>query len=245
MVAAVTIGCSSIVMERSSADDYYYTPGDVAYNQGRELCASGRHREAIPLLTKAIQLYRGSNDGRLRGDAYFLRGAAWTGLEEFDTAIEDLNEAIRLNSNSLGSVYKLRGMIWEAKKDYDRAIADYERATTIPPQAYKLAQDAGKIDTHREEAYNALAWIHATHADPKYRDGKKAFEYASKAHQLSGGTDAAIMDTLAAAYAECGDFEAAKTWQKKAMKLVGPSLVEDLRHRLELYEERKPYRKEQ
>ncbi len=64
-------------------------------------------------------------------------------------------------------------------------------------------------------AYNNLAWIMATCQDKKYRNGAKAVELAKKAISLSNNID--FLDTLAAAYAEAGNFEKATTIQEEVI----------------------------
>jgi hypothetical protein len=48
--------------------------------------------------------------------------------------------------------------------------------------------------------------------------------------------------TLAAAYAESGDFDAAVTWQTKALEFVAPVWRKELESRIELYRAKKPFR---
>ena len=56
--------------------------------------------------------------------------------------------------------------------------------------------------------------------------------------------------TLAAAYAESGDFEKAKEWEAKAIEMattdrsVTDKDKQEMRDRLELYKQGKPYREE-
>jgi hypothetical protein len=52
------------------------------------------------------------------------------------------------------------------------------------------------------------------------------------------------LDTLAAAYAEDGQFDEAVRYQSKALENPGLGAVvrDDFRRRLELYKQRKPYR---
>ncbi len=51
------------------------------------------------------------------------------------------------------------------------------------------------------------------------------------------------MDTLAAAYAESGDFEQAKRWQAKAIEVAPDGKdKQEMRGRLELYKQGKTYR---
>ena len=54
--------------------------------------------------------------------------------------------------------------------------------------------------------------------------------------------DAAFLDTLAAAYSETADFDAAVKWQKKAVQLAGAESQKGMKSRLKRYEEKKPHR---
>ena len=113
--------------------------------------------------------------------------------------------------------------------EYDSAIADFVEAIRLDPRS--------------AEAYNVRAWVWATCPDAKYRDGTRAVESATRSCELSGWKDANDIDTLAAACAEAGDFDAAVKWQTKANALYADA--EDKatgQERLKLYRERKPYR---
>jgi tetratricopeptide (TPR) repeat protein len=58
-----------------------------------------------------------------RGIAYRLKG-------EYDRALRDYEQAIRLNPSS-ANPYNNRGVIYRIKGDYDRAIADYDEAILV------------------------------------------------------------------------------------------------------------------
>ena len=87
-----------------------------------------------------------------------------------------------------------------------------------------------------------MAWIWATSSDAARRDGNQALAYATKACELSGWNNADFLSTLAAAYAECGNFQQALHWQKRALEFVGEKDTAKLRSRLELYQSGKAYR---
>ena len=75
--------------------------------------------------------------------------------------------------------------------------------------------------------------------------GKKAVESAQKACELSQWKDAHYIGTLAAAYAEAGDFDSAVRWQTQANALDStPETKADGEARLKLYREKKPYHAE-
>ena len=92
--------------------------------------------------------------------------------------------------------------------------------------------------------------MHATCPNEKYRDGKKAFENARKAYQLSGANEWSYLVTLAAAYAENGDFNKAKEWEAKAIEMATTDKSAkdkdkaEARSRLELYKQGRPYHEE-
>jgi TPR repeat protein len=70
----------------------------------------------------------------------------------------------------------------------------------------------------------------------------KTVELANKACELTQWKNSDSIGTLAAAYAECGDFKEAVKWAKKAVELGNKG--EKLRKQLKLHEEGKPYRDE-
>jgi tetratricopeptide (TPR) repeat protein len=79
----------------------------------------------------------------------------------------------------------------------------------------------------------------ATAPDEKIRDGKRALADARRAAELTNWTNGIVLDTLAAAHAEVGEFDKAVTWQENALALE-PELPE-AKLRLELYRQRKPF----
>jgi tetratricopeptide (TPR) repeat protein len=89
-------------------------------------------------------------------------------------------------------------------------------------------------------AYNGRAWLRATCSDEKYRDGASAVEDATTACELMSWNDFQSLETLAAAYAEAGDFVEAVDCQEKAIELAHDDKKEGCRIRLKLYKEGKP-----
>jgi tetratricopeptide (TPR) repeat protein len=67
---------------------------------------------------------------------------------------------------------------------------------------------------------NNVAWQMATHRDARVRDGAEAVRWAQKAVSLTGGNDPIYLDTLAAAYAETGNFPRALATVKEALRLA-------------------------
>lgn len=66
---------------------------------------------------------------------------------------------------------------------------------------------------------NNLAWLLATGSDARHRDPLLAVELAERAARLSDGSDPAILDTLAAAYASAGRFADAVRTARRAVRL--------------------------
>lgn len=112
-----------------------------------------------------------------------------------------------------------------------QAVEDYNTAV-------KLAPDNDGI-------LNNLAWVLSTSPKDEVRDGKRAIELATKACEVTNYEMPHIISTLAAAYAETGDFESAIKWSKKCVEIGVeklPEQIEQLRDELKHYEEGKPFR---
>lgn len=203
-----------------------FNPSDAKAFLGRGIAYDEKNRkdEAMADYDTAIRI------NSRYDDAYDIRGAAFVRNGDFDKAFADFAEAMRLNPNH-AQAYLNRGYAHELKGDYGKAIADYNEAIRRNPEY------AG--------AYNGLAWLWAVCPNPSFRNGQKAVEYAKKACELSQSKKPAYLDTLAAAYAEVGNFEEAIKWEKKYLDSVLPKENLDRgRQRLALYEQRKPYREE-
>jgi len=69
------------------------------------------------------------------------------------------------------------------------------------------------------QAQNDLAWLMATCEEPTVRDGPGAVAWAEKAVVATHRTNPAILDILAAAYAEAGQFTKAVSAEKEAIAL--------------------------
>jgi hypothetical protein len=161
--------------------------------------------------------------------AHNLRG--WTRYEkgEYDDALADYDAAIRLDPRD-AVAYNNRGGIRQKKGEYEKALADYNETIRVDPREIM--------------GYNSLAWLLATCPAEGERDGKRAVAMARQACDLAGWKDPYLMDTLAAAYAEAGDFDEAVRWQTKAAAMLSADREpgKAVRDRLDLYRQKRPYR---
>jgi tetratricopeptide (TPR) repeat protein len=232
----------------------------VAYEKlGEALAAQGKMDSAIQHYSEAL---------RIRPDfesTYLSMGVALREQGNYDAAIRHFREALRINPNNaiahnnLGVVLARKGNAKEAASQFFEAIrinSDYAGAYY---NLGKIFANQGKIedailyyrktlhiDPNMTQALYNLSWILATHIDAEYRNGKDALELAQNLCKITQYKQPLALDSLAAAYAEVGNFDDAVSTSKKAFKLAleqGPEeLVQGLKKRLQLYEKRRPYR---
>jgi tetratricopeptide (TPR) repeat protein len=193
----------------------------LAYQANEEL------EKAIDDINKAIGL---NPDDAAEAALYSNRALVNLGKGESQKALNDCNEAIRLHPRYAWA-YKNRALIHETLGQYVLALSDFSRAVELAPNDLVLR--------------GRLAWYLATCPEDKVRNGKKALEYASRNCELTQWKLTPHIVTLAAAFAEIGQFDEAVKWQKKALtdREYARSHAEMAPSLLELYEQHKPYRR--
>jgi len=160
-------------------------------------------------------------------DGYLTRSEALTNLGQIEAAIADLDSVLRLTPEDV-DVYCLRGKLREKEGEYRLALFDYNLALQRQPDD--------------PLALNDLAWLLATAPDTQLRDGRRALKAALRAVEIENAQEWDSIDTLAAAFAETGNFAQAIRSQNEALRLAPKEESADLKARLELYQAQKPFR---
>ena len=157
-------------------------------------------------------------------------GNMYSGDERPNKAIKIFKDILQQDNENR---FALRGLADAQLSvgDHEKAKENYDRALEIEPK-----------DDH---VLNNLAWLLATSPEEKIRDGKRSIELGLKACELTDYKQAHILSTLAAGYAETGDFENARKWSEKAVELGKEDTIEDLKKELESYRQNKPWREKQ
>jgi tetratricopeptide (TPR) repeat protein len=195
------------------------------FNRAAELKERGKLREAFADLDHVTRL----NPKFV--ESYTNRANIYNRQGQLDKAISDYNTALQLDPN-VAKVYVARAGVFMRKKDYSRALSDLQIA---------MHAKSTRLDT----ALNSLAWLRATCPEARVRNGKEAVELATKACQVSQWQNWSNIDTLAAAYAEAGDFDQAVKYQREVMQMSKSSTNDSkIKQRLALYEQHKAYREE-
>lgn len=225
--------------KKSAADDYGRakemepTLVSAILQRIRISSAQGKFKQAIdelqPLIkaddAAAEQSERQPQAGlRLQlGNLYVLAEKPSKAVDVFSTVLENTELAVPFKVQALrgrGDAYLSIGKQRESLDDYE---------------------SAGELAPENDGILNNLAWVLATSPKDELRDGKRAIELATKACEVTGFEQAHILSTLAAAYAESGDFEKAKEWSAKAVE-IDKTGMDQLKQELESYEQGKPWR---
>lgn len=195
------------------------------YMLGRVELARGRTARAIELLRAAVAMHE--EDAAMRvalGEALLTAGQWQAAAEQFTFAAQLQPDHAR--------AHQLLGMCLTRLGRTGDAVASYRRAVELAPD--------------EPAVLNSLAWLLATHAESRHRHGADAVRLALHACELTDFGDPSLLDTLAAAYAEAGQFDQAVQTITRAITMADATadraFVERMRGRLALYEQRRAYR---
>ncbi len=210
-------------------------PGSAELNAnlGAALAESGRLDEAIPRLQKAVKLAPDSAELHANlADALSERG-------RLDEVIPHLEKAVSLAPLSAEHHASLGAALVQAQR-FDEAIAQFEEALALKSdftQARYYLGNALFLQGHTAAALaewrqvlqaqpdfvpvlNQAAWVMATSREASIRNGADAVRLAEHAVRVSGARQARILLTLAAAYAESGQFAKAVETAQQAQALA-------------------------
>ena len=197
---------------------------DAENNFGSALLQQRRPDEAIAHFRNALAIQPDFVE------ASYNLGLAYSQQDRLDDAIAQYLKALNLQPdyakvrNNLGLAYSQQGRL-------DEAIAQYQKALAVQPDYV--------------EVQNNLAWLLATCPQAALRNGGKAVELAQRANQITGGGNAVILCTLAAACAEAGRFPEAAATAQRALQLArsqsNQPLADELQMQINLYQAGIPY----
>jgi cytochrome c-type biogenesis protein CcmH/NrfG len=166
--------------------------GGALLEQGKFDEAAGHFQEAARLWPRDPRPWRYLGQTRLR------QGRPEAAREPLETA-QELNPNDPVTCSFLADVYQVEGKT-------SLAIDFYRRALNLNPRQLITL--------------NNLAWILATNRDPRLRNGAEAVELARRASEISHYRYPRALGTLAAAYAEAGQFASAVTTAEEARALA-------------------------
>ncbi len=195
------------------------------------------------------------------------RGVVWEKTGDLDRAITDFSTAMRVDPKS-ASPFRHRAQAFERRGDFEKAEVDlnelvrlsqngervsafvtragfYARREQVAQAQPDVAQALQIVDHTQPEQLSEIAWFLATCPKSELRQGALALQLAKEACELSQYSKPAMLDTLAAAYAESGDFDKAVETDTKAMSLAGDAKQKEaIQVRMENYLHSKPFRDE-
>src|SRR5881296_2721912 len=202
----------------------------------------GRMRAAMKLVTDAQdQLQNGdiagakrNVDAALHNDptfwpALYVRAQIYSREGKYDLALKDCNEALR-QDRSVVEAALLRANINARLGKCAEALKEFDYLISLHPRNVTLAR-----------ALSDRAWFQATCSDSSFRNGKQAVKDAKAACSIMRWKDEDMIDTLAAAYAETGDFDSAVQYasQALAMKGISSESAKVFREHLAWFQQRK------
>lgn len=164
--------------------------------------------------------------------ALYVRAQIFASQGKYELAIQDCNEALRQYRGFIDAS-AMRAVLNAYLGKYTEALKELNYLVSIHPPSVTLA----RVLKHR-------AWLQATCPDPSFRNGQQAVKDAKAACSIIVWKDEDTIDTLAAAYAEIGDFNSAVQYAQQALgvKDISPKDSKRIQRHLQLFQQHKPVR---
>jgi tetratricopeptide (TPR) repeat protein len=142
--------------------------------------------------------------------AYYNRARVFERQRKWELVVRDTTTILQ-GPKWLMQAGALRGVANGELGRYRAALADFDKVIGFNIQ-----------DTASDRALNCRAWLRATCPDAAFRNGPAALQDAKRVAGVMPLP--AVIDTLAAAYAEVGDFDSAVGCEGLAIAAIKPSM---------------------
>ena len=205
----------------------------------------GRMRAEMNLVTAAQDKLQNGDvagakrnvDAALHNDptfwpALYVRAQIYSREGKYDLALKDCNEALRQDRGVVEAAL-LRANINARLGKCAEALKEFDYLVSLHPRNVTLAR-----------ALSDRAWFRATCPNASFRNGQQAVKDAKAACSIMIWKDEHMIDTLAVAYAETGDFNSAVQYAAQALAVKGilPDSTKLFQQHLALFQQHKPIR---
>ena len=199
IVAAVAVTVTEAKPRQSPAEK---SPAEILLTEARTLSVKGDLVGAYQKLDAALQ-----TDPNF-WQAIYYRAELHFQEHKYESTLQDCTEVLRIKPGQVVAAL-LRAQANTKLGRNDECLRELDQVIS-----HGNKKDLVILVT----AYEMRAWLRATSRDASIRNGKQALIDANEACKLSHDNDAQSLDTLAAAYAEVGDFKAAIEAEDRAIK---------------------------
>jgi len=174
VIVALTVGLSQIAQAQGGKEGKQ-AKGNIEANklarEGAEALKSNDFDKAVDLLRKATNL-----DHKYTSDlaiAYERRGYALAKNQQFQDAIQDYTEAIKIKSNE-PRIYEERAYAEMKIYAYDKALDDYAELIKLKPKEVRYYNFRAYIYEAKEDGQNSMAETeNALKIDPNSQEAKE------------------------------------------------------------------------
>ncbi len=223
---------------------------------GFALNLNGDSEAALASCTRAVELAPNNPD------VHTNLGLVLLDQRDFPGAMDYFEDAIDLGGETAPRLVNL-GLAQGALGNRQKGVTCFAKAVELEPADFRANREMGQVRLeardfaaalgHFERAHlarpddvpcaNNLAWLLATCPESSLRNGPRAVQLALNVCQTFGDSNPALLDTLAAAYAEAGQFELAVSAVTEALaRSTDRSTAQQLQARLHLYRDGLPFR---
>ena len=229
---------------------------------GDALLESGKIPEALIYFQSLLQIDPSN------AAVHLVMGNTLLGTGEMAAGIKHLREVTRIEPNNfdaqvnLASALANEGQLHEARSFFQGALrlepnsafAHYQYGSAlldggIEKEALQEFRQAMRLSPDSALTLDKLAWILSTSRDASLRNGKEAVKLATRACELTKNANPVTLATLAAAYAEVGQFEKALSISRQSKSLTdpvkSPALLDLINRQQTAFAADRPYRHNQ